>query len=188
LTRATGKLHIKFKFIASPAIERSTKEMLRIGIFSLGAQSSTPSPVRSFSNGNLLQAVIMQFMHALRGMIRYSFAACVVTLPAHIVSTLPPSWMFSVDTAIAMSGFDSSDHPYFIKEYHGTFEILKHPRLNCLMLPIRSAAAAQQATANLAFKCRRRKFCIETLHLPPELGEDVSRTQGSSLGTCSSSW
>ncbi|CAG8802435.1 14713_t:CDS:2, partial [Dentiscutata erythropus] len=57
-------------------------------------------------------------------------------------------------------------------EYHGLFHVHKLPSINSLIPPsIKLSILAGNGTENnLGFKLRRKKFSIETFHLPPEGG------------------
>jgi len=155
---------------------RSTKNLpgpggklnvLRIAIHSLGSPAWMNAQ-------DLAQAetAYLRFLHALRGLLRFSLATCVVTFPAYLFS---PSFVTKVehlvDTAVALESFAGSfkeTNPAF-QEYHGLFHVRKLPRLNTI-------AGPKMDTTNLAFKLQRKRFSVETFHLPPELEDTTSRT------------
>ncbi|XP_070549608.1 elongator complex protein 4-like isoform X2 [Ptychodera flava] len=84
------------------------------------------------------------------------------------------------DTVVKLESFAGSEkekNPVY-KEYHGLFTICKLPRLNSL-------TCHMPDSLDLAFKLKRKKFTIEKLHLPPDLSETVSRSQGEVIKTAS---
>ncbi|XP_006818457.1 elongator complex protein 4-like [Saccoglossus kowalevskii] len=84
------------------------------------------------------------------------------------------------DTTVKLESFAGSEkekYPVY-KDYHGLFTIHKLPRLNSLTCHVPDSM-------DLAFKLKRKKLTIEKLHLPPDLSETVSRSQGESA--CASS-
>lgn len=86
------------------------------------------------------------------------------------------------DIVLELESFPSSPDAtaasaFYAREYHGIFRVRKYPRLNSLLaaggrrLGGRDGDVVGGAGQDLAFKCRRRRFCIETLHLPPDLAD-----------------
>ncbi|XP_072171722.1 elongator complex protein 4-like [Diadema setosum] len=159
---------------AVKAQSSTDRSVLRIGLHSLA------SPLwevggSSGSHGDGQACVdLCRFLHALRGLLRVSLAACVVTMPTHLFqdgSTVRKVERLC-DSAVLLESFAGSDmetNPAY-KEYHGLFHIRKLPRLNSL-------TACLPDSVDLAFKLRRKKLTIEKLHLPPDLSETVSRSQ-----------
>ena len=160
------------QFSTSNDIPLANRKVLRIVLDSLGAIDwNSPHDVRQ----------LCQFLHSLRGLLRYSFATCFITLPAYLYSPVSLAKITHlVDACIALESYYTTDTGYFAKEYHGVLDVIKVPRLNHMMTPNHQYLKMSGNDGRLAFKCRRRKLCFETMHLPPELGEDVSRSQGSS--------
>ncbi|KAI6649758.1 Elongator complex protein 4-like [Oopsacas minuta] len=75
------------------------------------------------------------------------------------------------DAVYRLECFQSSDKevsPLF-SDYHGLFHLVKLPKINSLQSFI-------PETLNFGFKAKKRKFVIEKLHLPPELGEDDKKS------------
>ncbi|XP_028409544.1 elongator complex protein 4-like [Dendronephthya gigantea] len=111
---------------------------------------------------------LTMFLYYLRGILRSSFAVCLITIPSYIHQDL--TFINRVerlcDTVVKFESFAGSEketNPIY-KDYHGLFHIVRLPRLNSL-------TSFMPETLDLAFKLRRRKFLIEKLHLPPDVGE-----------------
>lgn len=139
-------------------------------------------------------AAMFRFLIALRALLRPRNAVCLLTIPTHLqVATAPmsvspflsyahvPSTLQDEGLALrllrrcdcglalhAFTGTDAENNPA-LKEYHGLLHLRKLPRLDVLSGPTPD-------TADIAFKLKRQAFVVEKLHLPPELGEAVSRT------------
>ena len=113
-------------------------------------------------------------LHLLRAIARRCLAVVLVTMSS---GTLPPDVfgraLHLSDAAIGLDAFAGTPlaDSAVLREYHGFLQLLKLPRLNSLtcFLP---------DTLDLAFKLRRKKFVVERVHLPPDMSETVSRTQG----------
>lgn len=70
-----------------------------------------------------------------------------------------------------------NDQPY-TQTYHGFFHVHKLPVLNSLLPPSTKLSVLSAGGSNdLAFKLRRKRFAIETFHLPPEGGVVTRRTE-----------
>ncbi|CAG8628228.1 5579_t:CDS:2, partial [Rhizophagus irregularis] len=81
----------------------------------------------------------------------------------------------------SFAGSPANTNAIYSATYHGLFHVHKLPTLNSLVpssakLSVLSGGGGN----NLGFKLRRKKFTIETFHLPPEGGIGVS---GSGCGT-----
>jgi elongator complex protein 4 len=161
---------------------------------------------------------LYKFLHALRGLLRFSFGAAVVTIPAHLYGTM--------DQRNAVDGSTSSPYIHRIEQlcdasvriesfagaltnassaasdYHGLFHVHKVPVLNSLIPSstklsvllggsIRGSggaggsSSASKGMNNLGFKVRRKRFAIETFHLPPEGGVGQRRTSSEPSTTSS---
>lgn len=86
-----------------------------------------------------------------------------------------------MDTSIEIESFAASDretNPVF-KDYHGLLHIRTLTALDTL-------AAYCPETLDLAFKLKRKRFVIEKLHLPPELGESDNNTKSTLSMGCAS--
>ena len=65
----------------------------------------------------------------------------------------------------------------YTQNYHGFFYVHKLPVLNSLLPPSTKLSVLSAGGSNdLAFKLRRKRFAIETFHLPPEGGVSERRT------------
>ncbi|CAG8759994.1 398_t:CDS:2, partial [Acaulospora morrowiae] len=150
--------------VSPPAgVERNA---MRIGIHSIASPSW-----RSKSPHDLFR-----FFHALRGLLRISCSSAVITIPAHLYD----SSLFirriehmsdSVIELESFAGSPSAANSVYSATYHGLFHVYKLPTINSLLsssakLSILSGGGGN----NLGFKLRRKKFSIETFHLPPEGG------------------
>ncbi|ORX67481.1 PAXNEB-domain-containing protein [Linderina pennispora] len=132
---------------------------------------------------------ILQFLHALRGLLRYSYVACVISLPVHLYDgdsgRLPVVRRIEhlCDAVIELESFEGAyAKPTDIvggrkagaaTEYHGFLHIHKLPRVNSLTAAggrLSILHSGGGSANNLAFRQRRKKFCIETYHLPIEGG------------------
>ncbi|KAG2216582.1 hypothetical protein INT45_004503 [Circinella minor] len=159
---------------AIPAKPNTSRKVLRIGIHSLASPSW-----QSKSSHDLYK-----FFHALRGLLRFSFGAAVVTIPAYLYDEAPnfvKRVEHIVDAVIEVESFAGSkvhnDAPY-TQNYHGFFYVHKLPVLNSLLPPSTKLSVLSAGGSNdLAFKLRRKRFAIETFHLPPEGGVSERRTE-----------
>ncbi|KAG0004201.1 Elongator subunit elp4 [Entomortierella chlamydospora] len=187
------------------------RHICRIGINSIASpswRSKTPQD-------------LYKFLHALRGLLRFSFGAAVITIPAHLYGT--------VDQRNAVDGSTTSPYIHRIEQlcdasvriesfagaltnassaasdYHGLFHVHKVPVLNALIpsstkLSVLLDGAAKgsggpsgngasggssKGVNNLGFKVRRKRFAIETFHLPPEGGVGQRRTSAESSSSTS---
>ncbi|XP_071944013.1 elongator complex protein 4-like [Antedon mediterranea] len=149
----------------------ATKNILRLALLSLG--SPLWGDIAS-AEGN---AAICQFLHQLRATTRKSLAACTITVPTHLFQQMYSRRIERLcDYVVRLESFAGEDKAPAFKEYHGLFHVVQIPRLNCL-------ANYALDTEDLAFKLKRKKFSIEKIHLPPDLSETVSRSQGEHLKT-----
>ncbi|NWU97003.1 ELP4 protein, partial [Upupa epops] len=156
--------------------QKKQKNILRIGIQSLGSllwgddicSSDTPEDIHSLT----------KFLYVLRGLLRKSLSACIITVPAHLIQN--KAIMERVtnlsDTVVGLESFIGSEretNPLY-KDYHGLVHVHQIPRLNSLMCDVSD-------TKDLAFRLKRKLFSIERLHLPPDLSDTVSRTSKQDL-------
>nr|XP_034973784.1 elongator complex protein 4 isoform X1 [Zootoca vivipara] len=156
--------------------QKKQRNILRIGIQSIGSVlwgddiCSTENPQNIHS--------LTKFMYALRGLLRTSLSACIITIPAHLIQN--KAIMERVtnlsDTVVGLESFIGSEretNPLY-KDYHGLIHIRQIPRLNSLSCDVSD-------TKDLAFRLKRKLFIIEQLHLPPDLSDTVSRTSKQDL-------
>ncbi|KAI9146322.1 Elongator complex protein 4 [Paraphysoderma sedebokerense] len=178
----------------SPVPPGGVRNALRIGIHALA------SPFWQASSNHSL----FKFLHRLRGLLRFSYACCTITVPTHLFSKInphnipdptfishpvhPPSIIPKLrhlsDFVIQLDSFSGSlsmspallSNSYLTSDYHGLFYIHKLPRLNSLVSSS-SKVSITGIEKNLAFKVRRKRFTIESWSLPPELDDQPSRSQ-----------
>ncbi|KAJ1915327.1 Elongator subunit elp4 [Mycoemilia scoparia] len=159
------------------------------------------------------------------GLLRYSFAVCVITIPAHLyqehsagssvngasplirriehicdavvgLESFEGQYVSPKDTAIALPKLKQAATA---TSYHGFFKIHKLPCLNTLVSPasrlsvLVAGGGGGRSANDLAFCLRRKKFTIETYHLPIEGGvtdrrvpEQTSGRPNSSKSSCGS--
>ncbi|KAF9427859.1 Elongator subunit elp4 [Entomortierella beljakovae] len=187
------------------------RHICRIGINSIASpswRSKTPQD-------------LYKFLHSLRGLLRFSFGAAVISIPAHLYGTM--------DQRNAVDGSTTSPYIHRIEQlcdasvriesfagaltnassaasdYHGLFHVHKVPVLNSLIPSstklsilldgaVRGSGGAgsnnggsSKGVNNLGFKVRRKRFAIETFHLPPEGGVGQRRTSSEPSSSSSSS-
>ncbi|KAI8365911.1 Elongator complex protein 4 [Radiomyces spectabilis] len=159
---------------AIPAPANTQRNILRLGIHSLASPSW-----RSKSPHDLFK-----FFHALHGLLRFSFGAAVVTIPAHLYEENPNFIRrieYIADAVIEIESFAGSaihNEASYTQNYHGFFHVQKVPVLNSLLPPSTKLSVLSAGGSNdLAFKLRRKRFAIETFHLPPEGGVSTRRTE-----------
>ncbi|XP_064019898.1 elongator complex protein 4 isoform X1 [Pogoniulus pusillus] len=156
--------------------QKKPKNILRIGIQSLGSMlwgddicsSAIPEDMHSLT----------KFLYVLRGLLRKSLSACIITVPAHLIQN--KAIMERVtnlsDTVVGLESFIGSEretNPLY-KDYHGLVHVHQIPRLNSLICDVSD-------TKDLAFRLKRKLFTIERLHLPPDLSDTVSRASKQDL-------
>ncbi|XP_060118922.1 elongator complex protein 4 [Heteronotia binoei] len=156
--------------------QKKQRNILRIGIQSLGSIlwgddiccNENPQNIHSLT----------RFLYALRGLLRTSLSACIITIPSHLIQN--KAIMERVtnlsDTVVGLESFNGSEretNPLY-KDYHGLIHIHRVPSLNSLNCNVSDMK-------DLAFKLKRKLFVIEQLHLPPDLSDTVSRTSKQDL-------
>lgn len=179
-------------FINNPAYSRileTIQNKINIGGFGTGSQMdkrnilrialhSIGSPLWG-ENGGLTSTetydpALLRFLLGLRAILRTAYASCLITIPSHLFcdKVFIRKIERLCDTVVEVDSFVGSDkekNPAY-KDYHGLFNIKQLPCLNSLV-------CTMPESLDLAFKLRRKKFCIEKLHLPPDLSETASRSQ-----------
>ncbi|XP_065539337.1 elongator complex protein 4 isoform X3 [Lathamus discolor] len=136
--------------------QKKQKNILRIGIQSLGSLlwgddiccSDTPEDTHSLT----------KFLYVLRGLLRKSLSACIITIPTHLIEN--KAIMERVtnlsDTVVGLESFIGSEretNPLY-KDYHGLVHVHQIPRLNSLICDVSD-------TKDLAFRLKRKLFTIE---------------------------
>ncbi|ORX49288.1 PAXNEB-domain-containing protein [Piromyces finnis] len=161
-----------------------TKSVLRILI------DSFDSP---FWNLNSTSSQKYVFLHKLRTLLRNSHAVCLFTIPSYIYNDSRNDYVsnhirrleHACDCVIRIDSFEGMANPLskdIIQDFQGFFHVIKLPCINTLTSGIKMS---ETTLHNLAFKCRRKKFCIETFNLPPEMEETDQREGGSIIRSCS---
>ncbi|CAG8438946.1 8338_t:CDS:2 [Ambispora gerdemannii] len=138
---------------------------------------------------------LFRFFHALRGLLRSTNHAAMMTIPAHLYihselgSAVSPSISFIpfikriarvCDAVVGIESFAGSpqtSNSIYTSQYNGLFHVHKLPTINSLLAPATKLSILSGGGGDqLGFKLRRRKFAIEKLHLPPEGGVGERRT------------
>ncbi|XP_034625772.1 elongator complex protein 4 isoform X2 [Trachemys scripta elegans] len=151
--------------------QKKQKNILRIGIQSLGSVlwgddiCCTDNPEDIFS--------LTKFLYVLRGLLRMSLSACIITVPAHLIQN--KAIMERVtnlsDTVVGLESFIGSEretNPLY-KDYQGLIHVHQIPRLNSLICDV-------SGTKDLAFRLKRKQFTIEC---PLGRGEHGGNSWGS---------
>ncbi|KAI9336897.1 Elongator complex protein 4 [Pilaira anomala] len=159
---------------ALPVAPGTPRNALRVAIHSLASpswQSKTPHD-------------LFKFCHALRGLLRFSFGTAVITVPAYLYDEVPHVMKrieHMVDAVIEIESFAGDpvhNEAAYTQNYHGFFHVHKLPVLNSLLPPSTKLSVLSAGGSNdLGFKLRRKRFAIETFHLPPEGGVVTRRTE-----------
>ncbi|CEP19666.1 hypothetical protein [Parasitella parasitica] len=128
--------------------------------------------------------------HALRVAIHSLASPTVVTLPAYLYDEVPNVMKrieHIVDAVIEIESFAGDpihNEAVYTQNYHGFFHVHKLPVLNSLLPPSTKLSVLSAGGSNdLGFKLRRKRFAIETFHLPPEGGVVTRRTEPPSSAT-----
>ncbi|XP_068541138.1 elongator complex protein 4 isoform X2 [Anas acuta] len=136
--------------------QKKQKNILRIGIQSMGSllwgddicSSDTPEDIHSLT----------KFLYVLRGLLRKSLSACIITVPSHLIQN--KAIMERVtnlsDMVVGLESFIGSEretNPLY-KDYHGLLHVHQIPRLNSLICDVSD-------TKDLAFRLKRKQFTIE---------------------------
>ncbi|KAI7904975.1 Elongator complex protein 4 [Cokeromyces recurvatus] len=165
---------------AIPVAPGTPRHALRVAIHSLASPSW-----RSKSPHDLYK-----FCHALRGLLRFSFGTAIITVPAYLYDEVPyviKRIEHMVDAVIEIESFAGDpvhNEAAYIQNYHGFFHVHKLPVLNSLLPPSTKLSVLSGGGSNdLGFKLRRKRFAIETFHLPPEGGVVTRRTEPPSSTT-----
>ncbi|KAG1446073.1 hypothetical protein G6F56_009694 [Rhizopus delemar] len=162
---------------AVPVAPGTPRNALRLAIHSIASpswQSQSPHD-------------LYKFFHALRGLLRFSFGTAMITIPAHLYDEEPQFIKrieYMVDAVIEIESFAGDpvhNEAAYTQNYHGFFHVHKLPVLNSLLPPSTKLSVLSGGGSNdLGFKLRRKRFAIETFHLPPEGGVVTRRTEAPS--------
>ncbi|XP_052582509.1 elongator complex protein 4 isoform X2 [Peromyscus californicus insignis] len=156
--------------------QKKQKNILRIGIQNLGSPLWGDDICCTENCDNSLR--LTKFLYVLRGLLRTSLSACIITMPTHLIQNRAITTRVRnlSDTVVGLESFigsESETNPLY-KDYHGLIHIRKIPRLNNL-------TCDESDVKDLAFKLKRKLFTIERLHLPPDLSDTVSRSSKQDL-------
>jgi len=159
--------------------------------------SSDPRPIRLSildmggpAWGDCSTEEVLKFLYLLRHLVRSTNITALVTMSSHLSirgelsspsdGLLDKIGFFS-DACISFTGFgaDPSLSSLF-QTYHGAVHLIRPPSLHTL-LPFSHRHSVLRGSSNggennLAFKCTRKRFMIETLHLDVEGGVSERRT------------
>lgn len=159
---------------AVPVAPSTPRNALRVAIHSLASPSWQSKSAYD----------LYKFFHALRGLLRFSFGTAVVTVPAYLYDEVPNVMKrieHMVDAVIEIESFAGDpvhNEAAYTQNYHGFFHVHKLPVLNSLLPPSTKLSVLSAGGSNdLGFKLRRKRFAIETFHLPPEGGVVTRRTE-----------
>ncbi|KAI8576191.1 hypothetical protein K450DRAFT_258054 [Umbelopsis ramanniana AG] len=155
-----------------PVPQGTERNALRIGIQSLASpnwQCKNPQD-------------ILKVLHALRGLLRFSFGAAVITVPTYLYdAAFQRRLQHMCDAVVEIESFAGSlkhSSASYAQTYHGFFHVHKVPVLNSLLpSSTKLSVLSGDGSNNLGFKLRRKRFAIETFHLPPEGGVSTRRTE-----------
>ncbi|XP_006864921.1 PREDICTED: elongator complex protein 4 [Chrysochloris asiatica] len=151
--------------------QKKQKNILRIGIQNLGSPLWGDDVCCAENRDN--SHSLTKFLYVLRGLLRTSLSACIITMPSHLIQNKAVIARVTnlSDTVVGLESFIGSEKETnaLYKDYHGLIHIRKIPRLNNL-------TCDTSDVKDLAFKLKRKLFTIERLHLPPDLSDTVSRS------------
>ncbi|KAI8967383.1 Elongator complex protein 4 [Mycotypha africana] len=175
LIQSIKKVVLEKHFSSAVSVPAGTvRNALRIGIHSLASPCwKSKSPYDLF-----------KFCHALRGLLRFSFGTAMITVPAYLYDEAPNVMKrieHMVDAVIEIESFAADpvhSDAIYVQNYHGFFHVHKVPVLNSLLPPGTKLSVLSGGGSNdLGFKLRRKRFTIETFHLPPDGGVVTRRTE-----------
>ncbi|KAG8960545.1 hypothetical protein FRC03_006407 [Tulasnella sp. 419] len=150
--------------------------------------------------GDLSGPALLQFLFALRQIVQSSLVAVLITFPPHLSSNNPRftsgksehEWIqklaYVSDGCISFNSFGADPSlASMFPSYHGLVQVYSTPSLHTLVptshthsllrgLSSPSNHAAGGGENNLGFRCTRKRFVIETLHLDVEGGVSERRT------------
>ncbi|EIE77671.1 hypothetical protein G6F46_000705 [Rhizopus delemar] len=159
---------------AVPVAPGTARHALRVAIHSIASPSWQSKSLHD----------LYKFFHALRGLLRFSFGTAMITIPAHLYEEAPhliKRIEYMVDAVIEIESFAGDpvhNEASYTQNYHGFFHVHKLPVLNSLLPPSTKLSVLSGGGSNdLGFKLRRKRFAIETFHLPPEGGVVTRRTE-----------
>jgi len=155
------------------------KTILRIGIHSLGSPMWLPHRKSVHSIDSNSQDLHM-FIFCLRALVRSAHAVAVITIPSYLYDDESlERCIHSSDIAMSLRSFSGTEleNNQSLQDYHGFFYLTKLAAINSL-------ASKHPGSVEYVFKLRRKKFNIDVLHLPPDIGDgqEKKKDRGPSLG------
>ncbi|CDO76630.1 hypothetical protein BN946_scf184868.g44 [Trametes cinnabarina] len=154
---------------------------------SLATRICIPS-LGSYEWGDVSPQDICYLFHSLRVLLRrYPRACASVCMPSHVCQEAfgGPGWVqklgWLTDASITLAAFSSNPSlTAMFSSHHGLVHIHSLPAPHTLLPPSDKFSALRGLTSsgenNLAFKCMRKRFIFETLHLVVEGGVSERRT------------
>lgn len=146
------------------------KTILRIGIHSLGSPMWLPHRKSIHSLDSSSQDLHM-FIFCLRALVRSAHAVAVITIPSYLYDQESlERCIHSSDIAMRLQSFSGTEleNNQSLQDYHGFFYLTKLAAINSL-------ASKHPGSVEYVFKLRRKKFNIDVLHLPPDIGDDKDK-------------
>ncbi|PNJ68863.1 ELP4 isoform 6, partial [Pongo abelii] len=135
---------------------KKQRNILRIGIQNLGSPLWGDDICCAENGGN--SHSLTKFLYVLRGLLRTSLSACIITMPTHLIQNKAIIARVTnlSDIVVGLESFIGSEretNPLY-KDYHGLIHIRQIPRLNNLICD-------ESDVKDLAFKLKRKLFTIE---------------------------
>uniref|UniRef100_A0A2I3HKM2 Elongator complex protein 4 n=1 Tax=Nomascus leucogenys TaxID=61853 RepID=A0A2I3HKM2_NOMLE len=138
--------------------QKKQRNILRIGIQNLGSPLWGDDICCAENGGN--SHGLTKFLYVLRGLLRTSLSACIITMPTHLIQNKAVIARVTnlSDIVVGLESFIGSEketNPLY-KDYHGLIHIRQIPRLNNLICD-------ESDVKDLAFKLKRKLFTIECI-------------------------
>ncbi|XP_030767581.1 elongator complex protein 4 [Sitophilus oryzae] len=153
-----------------------SKTILRIGIHSLGSPMWLPCRKSIHSMDSSSQDLNM-FIFCLRALVRSANAVAVITVPSYLYGEESlERCIHSSDISMRLQSFTGTEleNNQSLQDYHGFFYLTKLAAINSL-------ASKHPGSVEYVFKLRRKKFVIDMLHLPPDIGDDKENKKKESV-------
>ncbi|KAF2360558.1 Elongator complex protein 4 [Trinorchestia longiramus] len=149
--------------------------IMRIGVFSFASFSWSDDLCDSLNTSSSAWPEVTSSFALLRAMARQSYSVIFVSVPSHLFAdtALLGRLSYHADYVIGLESFQGTDkevNPLF-KDYHGLLNIYKISSINSQVPP-------NVDTQDWVFRLKRKRICVEKMHLPPDFTETASRSQG----------
>lgn len=119
------------------------------------------------------QVDLCRFLVSLKSLLRFSYGAAIISMSSILYQDFK-SAMSMCDAIIKVESLPLNS-PYK-NDYSGLFKLVKAFRLNSLLSPtIRISNSSYSKDTDFGIKCRRKKFSVEVLTLPPSINEQSSK-------------